>query len=282
MESERNLEWLYLYGVVRRSAIDFSRVAGVEGGCDVSLVCQGELACAASPVSHADYGREALEAPAGQLDWLAPRAIRHQEVVQRLRETGAVVPLRFGTLCPTAEDVRQLLQERHQPLLQSLVFLQDREEWGVKVFADPDLAGQAPGQLSGATDEPPPASPGKAYFLNKVKRKLAHERTLLRLAELDREIWARLLPYAVEARRHRCRDAAPGAPQLPVLSAALLLDRGRQPALAELAGQLEAEYRSCGVTVQLSGPWAAYSFCPDLGPVPAAGDAVREPERCAS
>jgi hypothetical protein len=281
VESEHPLEWLYLYGVVRRSAIDLSRVAGVEGGCDVSLVCEGELACAASPVSHADYGREAVDAPAEQLNWLAPRAIRHQEVVHCLRETGAVVPLRFGTLCPTAEEVRQMLRERHRPLLQLLAFLQEREEWGVKVFANPDLAGQATEQLGGATDELPPASPGKAYFLNKKKRKLAHERTILRIAELDREIWERLLPCAVEARKHRCQDASSGASQLAVLNAALLLDRDQQAALAQVAGRLEAEYGRYGVTVELSGPWAAYSFCGDLGRVPAAADAWREPERCA-
>jgi hypothetical protein len=271
-----------LYGVVRRSAIDLSRVAGVEGGCDVSLVCEGELACAASPVSRADYGREAVNAPAEQLNWLAPRAIRHQEVVHCLRETGAVVPLRFGTLCPTAEDVRQMLRERHQPLLQLLAFLQGREEWGVKVFADPELAGQATGQLGGATEELPPASPGKAYFLNKKRRKLAHERMILRIAELDREIWERLLPCAVEAWKHPCQDASSGASQLAVLNAALLLDRDQQAALAQVAGRLEADYRRYGVTVELSGPWAAYSFCGDLGRVPAAADASREPERCAN
>lgn len=281
MESERHLGWLYLYGVVRCSAIDLSRIAGVEGRPNVSLVCEGALACAASPVSRADYGREAADAPVEQLNWLAPRAIRHQAVVHFLRQTGAVVPLRFGTLCPTAEDARQMLRERHQPLLQLLAFLQNREEWGVKVFADPDLAGQAAGQPGSATEGLPPASPGKAYFLNKKIQKLAHERSLLRLAELDREIWERLLPCAVQARRLRCPVASSDASQLSVLSAALLLDRDQQPALAEVAGRVEADFRSCGVTVQLSGPWAAYSFCGDLGRVPASADASREPEPCA-
>jgi hypothetical protein len=282
VESERHLEWLYLYGVVRCSAIDLSRVAGVEGGCDVSLVCDGELACAASPVSHADYSREAVNAPAEQLNWLAPRAIRHQEVVHCLRQTGAVVPVRFGTLCPTVEDVRQVLRERHQPLLELLAFLQDREEWGVKAFANPDLTGETMEQDGCTADELPPASPGKAYFMKKRRQKLAQERTILRIAELDGEIYERLLPCAVEARKRRCQDASPGASQVPVLNAALLVDQDKLAALTEVIGRVEADYRRYGVTVELSGPWAPYSFCGDLGQMPAAADIVQGPERCAN
>ncbi|MGA2325271.1 MAG: GvpL/GvpF family gas vesicle protein [Bryobacteraceae bacterium] len=283
METERHLDWLYLYGIVRCSAIDLSRVAGVGGSCDVSLVCDGELACAVSPVSRADYSREAMESRAQQLDWLAPRAIRHQQVVLHcLRQTGAVVPLRFGTLCATAGDVRRVLQANQPPFLQLLAFLQGREEWGVKVFANPDLAVQAVEPAEGAGDELAPASPGKAYFMEKKRRKLAQERAILRIAELEGEIYERLLPCAVDARKRRCQDASSDAPQRPVLNAALLVDRDKLSVLQELAGRLEADYRSDGITVELSGPWAPYSFCGDLGQAPAAADMAQDPERCAN
>lgn len=282
MESERLVDRLYLYGIVRRSALDLAGVQGVEEGDAVWLVEDGELACAVSAVSRADYSQEALNTRADQLDWLAPRAVRHQQVVHYLQQAGAVVPLRFGTLCATDDDLRRILQARRGPLLQLLAFLQSREEWGVKVFADPDLIGRAIEPDGRASGETPPVSPGGAYFLRKKQQQLAEERTMARLGELDGEIYERLLPWAVDVRRRQSQYPPPDPSRAPVLNLALLVDRDKSAALAELVGRLEADYRSCGVTAELSGPWAPYSFCTGLGRAPAGAEIVQVAERCES
>ena len=155
METElpvRDPTCLYLYGIVPAAPLELSAVKGVEGGCDVSLVGFEDLACAVSPVPLSEYGEQGMTAHAQELDWTAPRALRHQDVVQRLRQAGPVIPLKFGVLCSTAEKVRELLQKHHQPLLRLLEVLRGREEWGVRVYADPDLASRAlegagPGRL---------------------------------------------------------------------------------------------------------------------------------------
>jgi Gas vesicle synthesis protein GvpL/GvpF len=262
VESGHPVDWFYLYGIVRRSDLDLSQVAGVESGRAVSLVGDGELACAVSFVPRADYSPDAMSARGEQLDWLAPRAVRHQQVIDRLRQAGAVVPLRFGTLCAAAEDVRHILEARRELLLRLLASFEGRDEWGVKVRANADLVGQA--IESDAADPGPPASGGAAYFLRKKRQKLAQERTTVRLAELDAEIYALLLPYAVDGRKRPCQDSDP--PQVLVLNAALLVDRDRASALAEAVGRLEAEYSGYGLAAELSGPWAPYNFCGDLGP----------------
>lgn len=268
MESAHPVDWLYLYGIVRCSDLDLSAVAGVESGRPVSLVADDELACAVSCVPRADYSQDAMTARGEQLDWLAPRAVRHQQVVDHLRQAGAVVPLRFGTLCAAAEDVRNVLRARRELLERLLAAFEGRDEWGVKARANPGLTWQAMEVAADPMDGSPPATGGAAYFLRKKRQKLAQERSTVRLAELDAEIYAFLLPYAVEARRRPCQSSDP--PQVPVLNAALLVDRGRSSALAEAVGGLEEQYRDYGVVVELSGPWAPYNFCGDLGQAPAA------------
>jgi hypothetical protein len=266
VESGHPVDWLYLYGIVRRQDLDLSAVAGVESGRAVRLVEDGELACAVSFVPSADYRQEAIGAHGEQLDWLAPRAIRHQQVIDYLRQAGTVVPLRFGTLCAAAGDVRHILEARRDLLLRLLTSFEGRDEWGVKIHVNADLIGQA--IESDAADPAPAASEGAAYFLRKKRQKLAQERTTVRLAELDAEIYALLLPCAVEGRKRTCQNSDP--PQVLVLNAALLVDRDQASALAEAVGRLEAQYQNYGLAAELSGPWAPYNFCGDLGQTPCA------------
>jgi len=259
---------LYLYGIVPAAPLELSAVKGVEGGCDVSLVGFEDLACAVSPVPLSEYGEQGMTAHAQELDWIAPRALRHQDVVQRLRQAGPVIPLKFGALRSTREKVREMLQKHHQPLLGLLERLRGREEWGVRVYADPDLASRA---LEGAgpgaraiNQGMSLASEGEAYFLRKRKQQLVSQQQDLFLSGLGDEIYQRLLGCVVDGRKSRFGDASPQTARLTVLKAAFLVDEQEAAQFQSAIGQLEADYRDYGVTIELSGPWAPYSFCGDL------------------
>ena len=171
-------------------------------------------------------------------------------------------------MCAACDDVRALLEAHGEALGRRLDLLQDREEWGVKVNADLERARQAVEAVGSSSDETPPASDGEAYFLRKKRERQAKEQLMLRLAELEDEIYSRLSLCAVEACKGACFAASAASSHLPVLNAALLLDRGRLGMLEEIAGQLEADYRAYGIVVEITGPWAPYSFCGDLGRVP--------------
>jgi hypothetical protein len=282
VESERPIgspSCLYLYGIVRAGPLELSAVAGIEGRCDVSLVSFGELACAISPVPLSEYGEQPMSDHAQQLDWIAPRALRHQDVVQRLRQAGAVIPLKFGTLCSAPQGVQELLERHCEPLLRLLEHLRGRDEWGVKVYAGEGLASRAVeragprAQVFGAATSP--VSEGEAYFLKKKRQRLASEQRDLFLSELANEIYERLLPCAVDGRKSRFLDLSRKAEQVAVLNAAFLVEELGVARFQSAIERLEADYRDCGATFELSGPWAPYSFCGDLTTQPGGGP--REP-----
>src|SRR5919112_1433925 len=107
---------LYLYGFVP-SAVDVSGVPAVEQGSEAFLVRHDEIACAASAVPPAAYRRPPEEStPAEQLEWVTPRAWRHHEVVRRLHHAAAVVPLKFGTLCPGVGEASALLRDHYDSI----------------------------------------------------------------------------------------------------------------------------------------------------------------------
>lgn len=257
-------ECFYLYGILRAAPLDLSGVQGIEGRCDLALVSSGELACAVSPVPLADYNEHSLEARASQVEWVAPRAVRHQQAVHWLWQAAPVVPLKFGTLCSSLEKVRELLGRHCQKVLRLLDIFQGREEWGAKVWADETLAARA----AGDSRETAPASEGAAYLLRKKRQQEAEEQTSERMSGLAEEIYRGLLLHAVEGRQGRFLNPPQEATQVPVLSAAFLLEPPGLAAFEDAAARLEADYRDYGVRIELSGPWPPYSFCDELAAEP--------------
>lgn len=271
---------LYLYGIIRSCPLDLAGVKDIEGGSDLFLVSWKELACAVSPVPVAEYSEQSLTARTEELDWVAPRAVRHQDVVQHLRRATTVIPLKFGTLCSSEEKVREILQEQYELLLRSLDFLTGREEWGVKVCVVEDLTKQAmeradpqAGQISELMSS---VSEGEAYFLRKKKRDRASQQRDQYLYELGEEAYRRLLACARAGRRGSSLNPAPRSEQVPILNAAFLIDEQQAAGFETATGRLEADYRNLGMRIELSGPWAPYSFCGD----PAKASWGQDPGQC--
>lgn len=272
---------LYLYGIIRSCPLDLAGVKDIEGGSDLFLVSWRQLTCAVSPVLVAAYSEQSPTARTEELDWVAPRAVRHQDVVQHLRRATTVIPLKFGTLCSSEEKVREILQEQYELLLRSLDFLTGREEWGVKVCVVEDLARQAmeradpqAGQISELMSS---VSEGEAYFLRKKKRDRVSQQRDQYLYELGEEAYRRLLACARAGRRGSSLNPAPRSEQVPILDAAFLIDEQQATGFETATGRLEAEYGNLGMRIELSGPWAPYSFCGD----PAKASWGQDPGQCA-
>ena len=262
-------ECFYLYGIARSAPRELAALPGIEGRCDVSLVSLRKLACVVSPVPLAEYNEQSMEAHASQLEWVAPRALRHQQAVQWLWQAASVVPLKFGTLCSSQEKVRELLERHYETLLRLLDFFDRREEWGVKVYVDETLAARAAERGAPESQETAPVSEGAAYFLRKNRQRLAEEQKSLQLSELAEEIYRRLLPQAVEGRKGRFLNPPQEGTQLPLLSAAFLVEQPGLAAFEDAAARLEVDYGGYGVRIELSGPWPPYSFCDELAAEPA-------------
>jgi hypothetical protein len=97
----------YAYGIVRAGASGPPR-SGVLGG-EVTTVAHGSIAALVTPL-------ETERVRAKRRDLLA-----HSDVVQDAHAQGTVLPLRFGTVFESAEDLRtRLLEPRHDELLSLL------------------------------------------------------------------------------------------------------------------------------------------------------------------
>jgi hypothetical protein len=253
----------YVYAVGSREAPLDDAAAEVLGQDDSPLrsVTAAGLRALVGSVPGELYGEAGLRAQLEDMERLETVARRHHAVVDAaFRHAGVVLPMRLATLCLDDDRVVGMLRERAGEFGDLLHRLEGRSEWGVKVYVD---AAAASRQTVPETEPPGPAaassSPGRDYL-----RRRRTQRDSGRRAYRDAEsVLARIaqstegLAVASVAHRPQQGELATG-PGENVANHAYLVDADRGEDFA--AALSAAAAASPGVRVEVTGPWAPYSF----------------------
>jgi hypothetical protein len=277
---------IYLYAVTSEAGDACLRLRGVLDA-PVRKISRGDLAAYVSTVPLDQFGEEPLGRLLEDLDWVGEVARAHHRVVEGVAEAGPTAPVRLVTVYSGEEQVRELLDRRHDDFLAVLSRVAGRREWGVKAYVDPEAAshvGGAAGQDTSGGQQA--AGPGTAY-LQRRKANLRSREDLWRHAVACAErLHAALGEIAVAARRHRPQDPQlSGRKEWMVLNGAYLVEEDRAAEFAgavaafrdaaEFAGSGTADRGTdegtdegmgidmqidMGMDVELTGPWAPYSF----------------------
>jgi hypothetical protein len=262
----------YLYCFARTGAICGLEAVGVDGCPGVEAIEVGETAAVCSPVSLDEFpGDDAEDPRRGQPpdpEWLIPRACRHEKVIEQVMARSPVLPVRFGAVFSSPEAVKAVLARQEPRIARFLADAEEKEEWAVKGFIDgvtakvwlldSDSALVARRQLL-------PASPGKRYFQEKRLLAAAQQQVKSWGRTVATEVHAALQDVAVESRPLKLQPShLTGKPGEMVLNVAFFLPRNW---VAEFRAQVErvgARYEAQGLTLECTGPWPPFSFCPSL------------------
>ncbi|NBM20136.1 GvpL/GvpF family gas vesicle protein [Streptomyces sp. GC420] len=241
-------------------------------GAPPETVREGDLVAVVSTVPESDFAEEPLREHLEDLDWLAATARGHQAVVAALTTVTSPLPLRLGTVYRDDSGVRVMLKTDRDRFLYALDRLDNRVEWGVKVYAEespasPDAltdAGTGSGAVTGSGTGPG-AHPGRSagggrdYLQRRLRERRSQESTRDRAEALARHLHGELSRLAESALLHRPQNPRlSSATGTNVLNAAYLVHRAESEAFVEHVEKLGEE--SAGVRVELTGPWAPYSF----------------------
>jgi hypothetical protein len=212
-----------------------------------------------SVVERADWegeqGAEHLE----ELSWVAPRAYRHEDVVEAVMEAGGpVYPARFGTLFSGPDRLRDTLAS-HQGALRSYFDAVDgADEWAVKGLLDREQAAAHRAEASA-----PEAESGTAYLRRRKRRQDARADLDDWLDETADALLDTLAPQARDTRVLPVRGNA-GREDEVAFNWAFLVPRADEDAFrAEVKRQSQA-HEPRGLALDLTGPWPPYNFRPSL------------------
>jgi hypothetical protein len=266
---------IYLYCLARLSQLPPLPLLGpgVDGQNSLAVATYEDLAAVWSPVPVEDFCGPEAEERLQDLTWIGPRVIRHQEVVAGVMRHSPVLPVRFGTIFASLANLEKVLQCHSGAIAEFLERLADLEEWAVKGMLDRPGAREKlfSFQLAREGESLTALSPGKRYFEQQRLRAASDQELQRWLQQVCREVWASLQNYAaeVQARRLLSRETT-GSDQDMVWNWALLVPRQAVGGFQARIQDVNAQYASRGLRLDVTGPWPPYSFCPALDVEPTA------------
>jgi hypothetical protein len=255
-----------LYGILPSSA-DIPSIVGIDGWADLALVLEGQIGALVSAVPLADFGRDSLRQNLEDPRWLEEKIRRHEAVVEAAMAKGPILPMKFCTIFLSLEKVRRVLRENTAIWQESLEYLQDKEEWGVKGFSDrrclqETVMHQDPELLTRLQDlrgKPP----GQAFLLKKKLQELAslkaeeQEEEFLHLAEAA--LRSKVVGFVKSPSLPR---RATGRQEEMVLNLACLVSKAHVGEFLAEVARVSHTYTDNGFKLIASGPWPPYNFSP--------------------
>jgi hypothetical protein len=244
----------YVYAVCRPFGAPLQAELTGVAGAPAKLLHHHGLVAVVSDVPPRDFAEEPLRAHFEDLDWLSATARGHQQVIDALTVVTTPLPLRLATVFRDDSGVRVMIEEREEDFRRTLDRLEGRVEWGVKVYVEAETPEPAPS--SGASAKP---ASGRDYLLQRRMRARAHEDTWQRAERFAGRLHSLLSEHADAARLHPPQNSALSrASGQNVLNAAYLVPRAESEEFVEIVDRTKGE--EPGMRVELTGPWAAYSF----------------------
>ncbi|HTE86308.1 MAG TPA: GvpL/GvpF family gas vesicle protein [Dehalococcoidia bacterium] len=264
---------LYLYCILEPDTaatglLSDGDVPGVEPQEPLFAIEGAKLVAAVSRVQRETFSEEGLNELLTDLPRLAPYAIRHEQAIRDLFHAApALLPMTFGSVYLSNSRIRRMLAEHATDFRMRLDRLRGRQEWEMKVFQRPAAllaaaaasAAQRPeaSRPNNVTDATP--GPGKAYLLQRLQERWSVEEAGRMTAAMLRSIQARLATVSSATRIENSEGASADNIDL-VCRLAVLVPSSRSGDLQTLTDDLQREFEPLGLSLELSGPWPAYSF----------------------
>ena len=234
----------YVYCIVRSATpLTFGQI-GIGGEpADVYTVNWRELAAVIS------------DSPPGVQDPTRENVLAHQRVNETVMMDHTVLPMSFGTVFKTREDIIEFLRSAHEAFADVLNKMENKLEFGLKVLWDRDAVLQELEQddedIRRLKSEIA-SQKGSTYFARMQYGRLVDAALQARSEHYVAEIFDGLRDVAVAARSNK-----PIGDRM-IMNAAFLVSRPEEPAFDARVKALGARYDK--LTFKYTGPWPPYNF----------------------
>jgi hypothetical protein len=225
---------------------------GMPGGGDLRAIEVGDhLWAVVQSVPEADYGEAAVARGLQNLDWVGPRAIAHERVIESFLSAPALLPMHLFTLFTSDDRVAQHVDSDGTRIRRLLKRVEGKVEFGLRLTFDNKAARAKVSQR--------PVRSG-TEFLARKREVLGIDRTRAKEARSAADAVYRSMSRLATAaqRRTSLERAAPGSRLL--LDAAFLVSVAKSVPFRSAARQRLRDLRAFGVTMSLTGPWPPYNF----------------------
>jgi Gas vesicle synthesis protein GvpL/GvpF len=236
----------YVYGILHsRDKLEFGRV-GIGGA--------GELVYS---VNYQDIAAVVSNTSVYIFDPTRENALAHEHVIETVMKNYTIIPMSFGTVFRTDNDIREVLKSIYSSLKDVLHQMGGKLEFGLKVNWDRDRIIE---DIKQENEE-------IRKFHQEIIRKHLQSTYLARMQlgrMIDKALAERSIAYVreiYEALRGVCvasRDNQPIGDKM-IMNAAFLVEREREPEFDEAINNIAKKYGQ-RLKFKYTGPWPPYNF----------------------
>jgi hypothetical protein len=234
----------YVYCVIKASdALKFGRIGLGSDPAEVHTVHYKDIAAVASdsPIEVPDATRE--------------NVLAHERVNETVMRTHTVIPMSFGTVFKTSDDIVELLRGAYDAFTDVLDKMHDKLEYGLKLLWDRDVAIR---EIEREDEEVRrlkaeiSSQKGSTYFARMQYGRLLDAALQARSERYVNELFAQLRDVSVASRANK-----PIGDKM-IMNAAFLVAREREAMFDARVKELGAKYDR--LTFRYTGPWPPYNF----------------------
>ena len=224
-------------------------LSGIKGiaGADLYPVTFDELSAVVS-----DFNRANLIADRSN-------AIEYAGVIENLSQQFTLLPMRFGSLMESTDAVIKMLERNYPDILQNLLKIENKYEFGLKVFCDSEKI-KAEQRVKSDAAPPLPVNPDpevkNSIYRDYVNKKLKEHRLEELLLTYIDSVIAEIIGYLV--RLDAVNKFKKMVTETTIIDAVFLLEKGKKEELIQAVEDLQKQYP--GLNFVLTGPWPPYNF----------------------
>jgi hypothetical protein len=234
----------YVYCIIRASQpLKFGAIGMDEQWAEVYTINFKDMAAVISDI------------PLAPLDSTRENVLAHERVNETVMRDHTVIPMSFGTIFKTREDIVELLRSAYDAFADVLSKMQDKLEFGLKVLWDRDEIVRAIEQEDEDIHRLKTeisSQKGSTYFARMQYGRLIDGALQQRSERYVAEFLQRLRDVSVASRVNRAIG------DKMIMNAAFLVQRDQEPAFDRRIKEIASSFDK--LTFKYTGPWPPYNF----------------------
>jgi len=206
-------------------------------------------------VNYKDIAAVVSDTPIEVHDPTRENVLAHERVNETVMRKHTVIPMSFGTVFKTRDDIMELLRSAYDAFHDVLVKMEDKLEFGLKVLWDRDVMVreiERQDEDVRRLKQEISAQKGSTYFARMQYGRLVDAALQAHSEKYVAEIFEGLRDVAVASRANK-----PIGDKM-IMNAAFLVSRDREAAFDARVKEIGARFDK--LTFKYTGPWPPYNF----------------------
>ena len=236
----------YVYGIIEsRDTVTFGKM-GIGG--------TGEMVYT---VQHKDIAAVVSKTDVYIFDPTRENALAHEHVIETVMKTHTIIPMSFGTVFRTDDDIREVLRSIYASLKDVLKQMSGKVEFGLKVNWDRDTVieelKREDEEIRRFHQEITRKHLQSTYFARMQLGRMIEKALTERSSVYVREIYEELRGCCVAS-----RDNKPIGDKM-IMNAAFLIEKERETEFDDAVNRIARKYGD-RLNFKYTGPWPPYNF----------------------